>query len=214
MAEEITKEIFALSLPEPSCNAYFLKEARAIVDPGMSGRKELESELARAGSSAKEINAVLLTHCHMDHAYNLKWLEKATVYCGAATLEALKGREEMLFPEIEFEFPKNKFAGVKDGREIVVGGSAVKCFEAPGHTRDSTCFLEKTSGILFSGDALFPTASYGAFPRIFETGSLEELTNTYKKLQKCGARALASGHYPLSSEFEKEICAALSNARA
>lgn len=213
MAEEIAKGIFALSLPEPSCNAYFLKGAGAIVDPGMSGGKELEAELARAGSSTGEIKAVLLTHCHLDHAYNLKWLEKATIYCSAETLEAMKGRDEMLFPETEFEFPKNKFAGVKDGREMVVGGSAVKCFEAPGHTRDSVCFLEKASGILFSGDTLFPTASYGAFPRIFETGSLDELAKTYRKLQKCGARALASGHYPLSKEFDKEIAAALAEAQ-
>jgi len=214
MAEEIASGIFALSLPEPSCNAYFLKGGMVVVDPGMSEESELAGELKRAGASPGGIKSVLLTHCHLDHVFNLKWLEKAAVYCGEETLEALKGREEALFPEIEFELPKNKFVVVKDGQEIMLGKSAVRCFAAPGHTRDSTCFLEKASGILFSGDTLFPTASYGAFPRIFETGSLDELTKTYEKLGKCGARALASGHYPLSGEFAEEIGAALNSARA
>ena len=209
MAEEIAPGVFLLSLPEPSCNAYFLKEGKAVVDPGMSDAGVLEKELGRAGSSRGEVRAVFLTHCHLDHVFNLKWLENAVVYCGAETLEALRGRKEALFPEIEFELPKNKVVVVKDGQKIRVGGSAFKCFAAPGHTRDSACFLKKASGILFSGDALFPTASSGALPRIFEGGSAVELRRTYEKLEKSGARALASGHYPFSGEFGKEIRAAI-----
>ncbi len=207
MAEEVGKGVFLLSLPGPSANCYVLRgrgAARAVVDPGLCEKSVFEKSLASLGVELTDVSSVFLTHCHLDHSHNIKWLENAVVYLGAGTLDALRKRKEALFPEIDFVLPANEFAVVKDGDVMECGGMVLKCISAPGHTADSTCFFEKTNKILFSGDALFPTRSFGAVPRIF-SGSVAELVETYKKLGKLGAKILASGHYPPSMDFSKEL---------
>jgi len=153
------------------------------------------------------VSRVFLTHCHLDHSYNIRWLDKAVVYSSEKTLDALKKRKEALFPEINFALPANEFLVVKDGDRIKCDGLVLECVSAPGHTRDSTCFFERTRGILFSGDALFPTHSFGAVPRIF-SGSAAELAETYEKLGRLGAKILASGHYPPSKNYSRELAEA------
>jgi hydroxyacylglutathione hydrolase len=206
MATKIAEGVFLLELPEPSCNSYLLG-ADCLVDPGMCGADGLADALAQAGTAPGRIRLAFLTHCHLDHAYNLKWLPQATVYAGSETIEALGGREEALFGGVEFEFA-NKAVAMGDGETVAAAGFRVQRIFTPGHCRDASCFLEKTTGTLFSGDTLF---TGGSFPRIFPGGSMEKLAGSYAKLAKLGAKTVAPGHGE-QGNFGEEIGNATRNA--
>ncbi len=102
-----------------------------------------------AGSSAVldavrdlTVTAILLTHTHPDHWADYDLVKSATgapVLCHPA---------ETIMAATKLDRP------LADGDEIPVGGASVRALHTPGHTPGSTCYL--TSGVLFSGDVLFP----------------------------------------------------------
>lgn len=50
---------------------------------------------------------------------------------------------------------------IEDNDEIFFGSFSFLAVETPGHTAGHICLLERTNGLLLSGDTLFATISYG-----------------------------------------------------
>ena len=46
-------------------------------------------------------------------------------------------------------------AHVRDGEQLDLGGRVVEVLRTPGHTPDSLCLLERTGGLLFTGDTYY-----------------------------------------------------------
>lgn len=59
---------------------------------------------------------------------------------------------------------------IEDGDEIFFGAFSFLAVETPGHTAGHVCLLERTNGLLLSGDTLFATITYGPTfrPILFE----------------------------------------------
>lgn len=136
----------------------------AIIDTGMGASKmfgettgKLAGNLEAAGIPAASIDAVILSHCHPDHAGGLvdadgkSLFPNAQVYVNEAdfnfwTDEAklsgdLKGFIELaranLMPH------KDRISFIKGGQEVITGITAI---DAPGHTVGHTIFMLSSAG--------------------------------------------------------------------
>src|SRR5690606_4679824 len=69
-------------LPEHTGAVTFVRSnnKNILIDTGSRGRQnELVFELAKLGLSPLDIDLVVLTHFHMDHAFNVMMFEKAMI---------------------------------------------------------------------------------------------------------------------------------------
>lgn len=148
----------------------------ALIDAGVTALLSLFEE--RFGPSGLRPEWVLLTHSHYDHVGGLGILRRRVpgIRAAASRLAAeVLRREKVVSYIIEMnrkDHANYGFAGpdaaellsaadlrvereLCDGDELDLGGGVtVSAHDAPGHTKDSMCFLVRPDGVLFGGEAL------------------------------------------------------------
>ncbi len=108
----------------------------AIVDPGA------EAETILSLVEGTRVNAILITHGHVDHIGALSEVKEATnapVYINQQDAEDF---------EIDFDIP------LEDGQIIAIGDKEVEAIHTPGHTPGMTCF-DLADGRILVGDTIF-----------------------------------------------------------
>ena len=148
-----------------------------VLDAGLPGDwREFRSALSRLGHSPDDIDAVLITHHHRDHAGNAERLRSsgARVFSHPADAPYLRGEEHLsdrgvvryiwrpwyafymlsyLAKGITRTPPVAQLDELEDGELVDVPGSP-RVVHAPGHTAGSCALLVEDQSLLFSGDAL------------------------------------------------------------
>jgi hydroxyacylglutathione hydrolase len=171
--------------------------AAVVVDPGEEAREVLEARLDELGL---RLEAVLLTHGHVDHAWD------AAAFADAAGVPAfLHPADRWMFEDVyaaigaaggpPMALPKD-LRDLSDGDELRFGGLTFRVAHTPGHTPGHCTFA--TDGVLFSGDLIF-AGSVGRtdFPR----GSTEELLDSIGRavLPLPDDTVIHSGHGPATT---------------
>lgn len=144
------------------CGTYLVTGAgphpqRILFDPGHVGRRSaLLSRLAARGLDAVDIDAVVLSHAHWDHAQNVDLFERADVWAHRAEFEApVDGHpRDVATPAwTSLMLRTVDVAATVDGQVL---GDAVSVLHLPGHTAGSIGLrVETASGIaVLSGDAV------------------------------------------------------------
>lgn len=143
-------------------------DGTAVIDPGYTGScRAILDFLARQGLSPRELNWVILTHHHVDHAGAAFALCEATgarlaVHRDDAPyLSAARPRERMTFWGMADWLPPQLASYVVtcaaceprllEHGETVAGLTVV---HSPGHTPGSVCLWSATESALFLGDVL------------------------------------------------------------
>ncbi len=180
--------ILRIITPPLSANAYVLRSEKiAVIDPGGDADFILN---ALKNQGIQNVDAVLLTHLHYDHAV-------------AANAIAETFGAPLLVHRDEYEFSRKfwydgLYASVSnpqfvvDGEVIKIGDYKLKVMHTPGHTPGSVCFYEARKGLLFSGDTVFPNGSIGRTD--LPGGSYAQLHNSLKKLSELTVKRLYPGH--------------------
>ncbi|HEX9712714.1 MAG TPA: MBL fold metallo-hydrolase [Actinomycetota bacterium] len=153
-------------------------EGAVVIDPGQDADELIAERLAAHGLT---LEAVLLTHGHVDH-----------VWTAAAVAEAA-GAPVFLHPEdrylldrpgaaiglgADFELrTPEQVEDLHDEQRLSFGGVGIEVRHTPGHTPGHCVFL--TDGILISGDLIFQ-GSVGRtdFPR----GSFDDLMDSIRRV--------------------------------
>ena len=151
----------------------------AFVDPG----GEAERLIAAAAENGVEIEKILVTHAHLDHAGAVADLaEELGVPVEGPhkddlfLIESLPQQCEMYgFPPSRSFEPSRWLEG---GDEVTVGNLVLTVRHCPGHTPGHVVFHEGATGLAFVGDVLF-RGSIGRtdFPR----GNHEDLLNSIQR---------------------------------
>ena len=144
-------------------------EKTAVIDPGPTNQT-LGVIDALQIHGVKELDAVLLSHIHLDHGGG-SWKMSETypnsfVYChprGAAHMvdpSKLKAGAERLFGARVLEYgtitgvPEDRMMESSDGEIIDLGGVILQVLWTPGHSSHSQSYWEPDSRTVFVGDAV------------------------------------------------------------
>lgn len=143
----------------------------ALVDPGPSScLPVLRSKLASAGLSIADINSILLTHIHLDHAGATGSLVRENPRIRVFVHE--KGAGHLIDPgrlvrsaariygdqmeRLWGEFlpvPSENISSVLGGERIEAGGRGLEVLYTPGHACHHVSYFDDESGMAFVGDA-------------------------------------------------------------
>lgn len=169
---QITKEIFQVGgnhLTSPEDAAIYLvnfDEHAALVDAGGGGAQDrLLTNIQKCGVKLKQIEYLLITHCHYDHAGGAKAL-KDRLNCrivahelespfleeGDNVVTAAKWYGTKIQP---FRVDHKVFGGEE---EIPLGNRIIRAIHTPGHSPGSLVYLTESEGmrILFAQDVHGP----------------------------------------------------------
>ena len=152
-----------------------------VIDPGPLDASHLHAVAQVAG----EVQAVLLTHHHLDHSEAARtFAERAG--CGVRALDpAYRLGDE----------------GLGEGDVIAVDDLEIRVIATPGHTADSLCFLVSEDGAVLTGDTVLgrgttmvahPDGELGAY-----LGSLNRLRDLADQHQ---VRSIWPGHGPVIAD--------------
>jgi glyoxylase-like metal-dependent hydrolase (beta-lactamase superfamily II) len=143
---------------------------RAIVDPGPGSTLDtLKKELRAHGVSVNELDAILLTHIHLDHAGATGALvqenPKLAVYVhrlGAPhMIDPLKllASAARLWPDNLYQLfgeavpvPPENLRILEGGETIRLGSRKIEVAYTPGHASHHVSYFENTDGVAFVGD--------------------------------------------------------------
>jgi glyoxylase-like metal-dependent hydrolase (beta-lactamase superfamily II) len=98
--------------------------------------------------AGRRVLAIVCTHAHDDHVRVAPALRDAT---GAPIL--LHPDDRPLWELTHREFLWD--ADLRDGQDVVVGGTTLTVLHTPGHAPGAVCFYAADLGAVFTGDTLF-----------------------------------------------------------
>jgi len=176
-----------------TCNVYLvtgtrntMEDVNTLVDVGADPAVIARIGEAGTGVGKKQVEKVVLTHNHHDHANLLPRIREAfdpEVYAFSLSLE---GVDHVL----------------KDGDALKLGDRMFEVMHAPGHSSDSICLYCEGDGILFAGDTpVVVNSSDGShekgYVRVLERLCRRDVRTVYPGhgaplLQDCNARMRAS----------------------
>ncbi|MCD6530172.1 MBL fold metallo-hydrolase [Candidatus Bathyarchaeota archaeon] len=218
MVMKIIKDVYMVGsgqirLSNPmDCHVYLVDygEGLILIDAGVGLETEfIIQNIREEGYDEKNVQYLLLTHCHADHAGGCKRL-KALTECKVVATEfegnlLERGTDEELglniakrtgiYPE-NYVFPHCKPDWtVRDGEEFELGRYHIKVIEVPGHSKGSACYLfsREDYRILFSSDVVFFDGTIGLGN--WAGSSLEDYRKHIDKLSDLAVDALLPGHF-------------------
>lgn len=107
-----------------------------------------------AATERSEIALAGITHFHLDHSGNLKWMREAL------KAEVVLADEARPYLAKEDHLPDSGTRSIRDGDVITLdGGVRVQIIFTPGHSPDSLCYYIEEEGVLFTGDTLLGSST-------------------------------------------------------
>lgn len=195
-------------------NSYILygKESAVLIDPGYSNELEFEKATLFLEEQKLQVEAVWLTHAHIDHVLGLHLIESTfpnlPIYMHPLENDNLLSAETVAngygIPFIPFNTKLETTKSLEELKPMQLDGEVVNLIFAPGHSAGHVCFHYKKGNQLIGGDVLF----FQSIGRTdlpggnFETLQQSILNNIYKLPEET---IVFSGHGPETSiGFEKK----------
>ena len=188
----------------PDANAVLVEgsECTVLLDTSLGVLARMES--------LPEIDRILLTHCHEDHAVGLGLFPDATVHVHEEDLHGLQSmdgfidifgaegperRERMKekFVEIFQIAPRPDAIPFRDGDSFDLGGGTkITVLHTPGHTRGHCCFVIEPDSLVFLADV--DLSGFG--PYYGDAWSdLESFEETIRKVRPLEAEHYLTSHH-------------------
>ena len=188
----IIKSKFLMNLFDQNTYVLSNKKEAIIIDAGA----ELSDVLEAVGN--KKVLAVLMTHLHFDHFWNIdEYLDKFN--CPVYVVEGFENKFEIpslnCSPIVKKEIIKNiKKEQIKYyENKLKIGSFKIDVFFTPGHSADSVCLLIDEN--LFSGDTVF---SDGIGRTDLYDSDNNQMAESLKVIRALNYNKLYSGHYDSS----------------
>lgn len=195
-----------------------------LIDPGPANTAlELISQLEALG--VDELDSIVLTHIHFDHAAGAGALARR--YPGASVRIHSRVAGHLIDPErliagvksvwgekteslfgLPSPVESERVVALEDGDRIDLGNRSLVAVATPGHTRAHMAFLDDQTGALFCGDALgvqLPSSRVIRPSTPPSDFSLPDTRASIRRLSEIGALSVHLPHFGPSSTEPAEI---------
>ena len=159
------------------------EKTKVLVDVGLSAKETLR-RLAFVGVHFSELDAILVTHEHSDHAGGLRVLLNTVtcpVYLSGATREAYvreKSNKINNEPQKRLETIKNRQVEIESSRDFCIGDIDFEPFSVPHDAVDNFGFVARSAGV-----KLATVLDFGCFTTLIK-----------EKLRGCDGIVIESNH--------------------
>jgi glyoxylase-like metal-dependent hydrolase (beta-lactamase superfamily II) len=207
-----------LQPPIPGFNRFIgsyllLGERTAIVDPGpASAIPGLLTGLAEAGLKLEQVDYVVLTHIHLDHAGGtgalMASLPRATVVAHSRAISHLVNPTPLWNASLKtlgklavqygrvMPVPESRIIAAADLMELNIGGGLQpRVYLTPGHAVHHLSLFERSSGILLAGEAAGVCINGAIRPATPPPFKLDVTLASIDRLIELGPARLCYGHF-------------------
>jgi ribonuclease/clavin/mitogillin len=164
--------------------------SKILIDTGEPNITEYTEKLSEALGSNGKIEAIIITHWHIDHVGGIPNVIKLL---GGAEIPVYKFKRSDNVAETDYNYTY-----VKHDHEIKVEGASLQLIYSPGHTTDHMAILHKEENALFSGDCILGEGS-----AIFE--DLHTYMNSLNKFLEIKPNKIYPGHGPVVDNPQNKI---------
>lgn len=209
-------------------NAYLLTGSRvALVDTlGRHGHRMIERALRKKNMGIGDIEFILLTHHHFDHAGSAAFIQEASgahVIAGEEDSGVIEGSLETPLPgsislsgRLMGKIPApvlrkyQSYPRVTVDRKVNHGDFieelGLETVGMPGHTPGGMCYFEPVGKRAFAGDIVFNYFARPGMPLLASSYSVSELKLSQQRLVDLGIEQLYPGHgAPITSDAARRI---------
>lgn len=151
-------QINKLTVGSLATNCYIMSNEETktcfIVDPGA----QAERILAKVKELDCSVEAILLTHGHVDHIMAAKEMKVACncqIYAGAKEVEVLNSTEKNLTEMFGTPATLQADVLVHAGQKLKLADFSLEVLETPGHTEGGVTYYLPDYQVAFCGDTIF-----------------------------------------------------------
>lgn len=174
-------------------DGYWPENLREIYPLYQTREQRLENQLSLCGVKPEDINKVVLSHMHLDHAGNLGLFPHADVFVPKADFMHAQTQVRLNadprthggYIKADLDVSVKQYHLVEDDIEIAEG---VKIVNLPGHTPGLlglVVHLEKDGTLIFPQDCVYSAGIYG--PPAKGSGLLYDSLSFFKSIEKVRA---------------------------
>ncbi len=192
-------------------NIYLIiDEVIALIDAGTGMNFEtVTRNMGKFNLKPNDIELLINTHCHYDHAGgDHDFVKAAGCEMAIHELEAeLLRKGDQIIMLVGSLFGRKILEPIEVSRElregdlIKLGELTLQVLHTPGHTAGSISLFEPNQQLLFSGDTIF---SEGIGRVDLPTGNAEAIHNSIMRLAKLKVQKMYPGHGPITEENAHE----------
>ncbi|MGA2158581.1 MAG: MBL fold metallo-hydrolase [Dehalococcoidia bacterium] len=187
-------------------------EKKAIIDPGPAvATPGLLEALAEASTKPEEINYLVLTHIHIDHAGGIgsavREMPNASVVVHERAMPHLVHPEKLWsaskqtlgdlaikYGEIE-PVPAGRIIAAADNMKLDMGDSELEIYFTPGHAIHHLSLFDRSQGILLAGEAAGVCTEGKIRPATPPPFKLDVMLASVDKLIELNPSKLCYGHF-------------------
>ncbi len=198
LVREVASGVFQILGRNRAAHTYVLKGSRrnVMVDSGLPTTFDTtQACLAEIGLSTGDIDLVLLTHEHIDHAGGAPLMPKSCLVAAhrlAANKLALK--DEFALMNQAFALDTDHFEidiCLEQGSVIDTGSHQLEVIHTPGHCSGAICIYEHSNRVMFTADTIMASGIVGG---VLGSGNISDYINSLRRLRAWNTELLLPGH--------------------
>lgn len=183
-----------------------------VVDTGYWTHSNQTLELITAAANGLPVTALVNTHLHSDHCGGNAALQasypqmRTLIPPGHARAVREWDSAELTYEPTGQHCPRFGFDGVlQAGTTVRLGDLLWEVHSAPGHDPHSVIFLEPTSRVLISADALWQNGFGVVFPELEGYQAFDEVARTLDLIERLAPAVVIPGHGPIFTDVSQAL---------